>query len=90
MMPVRPICCPIHHSIPIDMTIAITMTIPINMAIPILHIPHTEPLHIRPHLGTPRRRQKIHKESQDVESEDKRHNPPQTPMRHSVYSKTSY
>ena len=63
IMPISPICRAIQHSIPIDMTIAI------------LHILHLEPLHIRPHLRIPRRRQQIHKKRQDIESENKRNSP---------------
>ena len=63
IMPVSPIYRPIRHSISIGMTIAI------------LHIRHVQPLHIRPHLRIPRRRQQIHKESQDIESEDQRNDP---------------
>ena len=63
IMRVSPIYRPIRHSISIDVTIAI------------LHIPHVQPLHIRPHLRISRRRQQIHKESQDIESEDQRNDP---------------
>ena len=71
IMPVSPISRAIQHSVPIDMTIPIS----INMTIAILHILHVEPLHIRPHLRIPRRRQQIHKKSQNIESENKRNSP---------------
>ncbi len=63
IMHISPICRPIQHSISTDMTIAI------------LHIPHMQPLRIRPHLRISRRGQQIHKESQDIESEEKRNDP---------------
>jgi len=63
IMYVSPIYRPVRHSISTEMTIAI------------LHIPHVHPLHIRPHLRISRRRQQIHKESQDIESEDQRNDP---------------
>ena len=63
VMHISPIRRPIQHSISTDVTIAI------------LHIPHVHPLRIGPHLRISRRRQQIHKESQDIKSEDKRNDP---------------
>lgn len=63
IMHISPICRPVQNSISTHMTIAI------------LHISHVHLLRIRPHLRISRRRQQIHKESQDIESEDKRNDP---------------
>ena len=69
IVPVSTVSRAIRHSIPIDMTISI------NMSIPILHILHLKPLHIRPHLRIPRRRQQIHQKRQNIESENERNGP---------------